>query len=157
MPGTKCPAKSQLVSCSIDAFEKYIKYLLGPRVRVLVTVDESDKPVSAPKLNHVLIYDLAIRKKVAVLLNEGHDIRTAFKLACKDTETRQVHFLANVSIEIGTSECKACTALGLKESFLSAQVNLKWAQSERGIKRPAAEMGESKEEAELKAQLKAAQ
>ena len=130
-------------------------------------MDENDKPVSTPMLKHVSIYDLAIEKEVAVLRNEGHDIRTAFRLACKDIETRQVHFLANVFIEIGIAECKACFAPGLKESFPSVQVHPGGAHSERGVKRPAAETGESKakrnrvkkeaKEAELKAQLRAVQ
>ena len=83
------------------------------------TVDEHDKVISTPSLKHVLIYDLAIRKEVAKLMNEGTDIKTAFRVACSDLEIKQVSFLANVSMEIRMSECRACTAPGLKESFPS--------------------------------------
>ena len=163
----KCLSKSQLVFCGMDIFDKYIKLVLGPKLGGMATVDEHDKPISNPTLKHVLIYDLAIRKELARLLNAGVAIRTAFRTACKDTETRQVHFSANVSIEIGIVEYKACTAHGLKESCPSVQVNPGGNQTATGTKRPAAEPEESKakrnrlqkkaKEAELKAQLKAAQ
>ena len=58
----KSPAKSQLVSCGMDIFSKYIKYLKGPKVLGKATVVEHDRVISTPALKHVLIYDLALRK-----------------------------------------------------------------------------------------------
>ena len=86
------------------------------------TVDKHDRVISTPALKHVLIYDLAIRKEVSKLMNEGTDSKTAFRAACADLEIKQVSFLANVSMEIGMPECEACTAPGLKESFPPTQI-----------------------------------
>ena len=46
-------AKSQLVSCGMDMFSRYIKYLKGPEVWGKATVDEHDKVISTPALTHL--------------------------------------------------------------------------------------------------------
>lgn len=74
------------------------------------------KPLPCPSLTQVLGYDFAIRKMVALLMNSGVDIRTAFGQATADSEVRQTQFTASVGVAIGTAECRALSAPGLREA-----------------------------------------
>ena len=86
-----------------------------PRSWGLATRDKSQKPEATPTLDHVLSYDLEIRKKVAWHMNRGIDLRKSFKLATEDEKLQRTAFLNYVSLEIALGKCRAITAPGMRE------------------------------------------
>ena len=76
-----------------------------------------NKPMSCPSLTQVLGYDFAIRTRIALLMNSGVDILTAFGQATADPEVRQTQFTSSVGVAIGTAECRALSAPGLREAY----------------------------------------
>ena len=114
----KFPAKSQLRTVEVGVIDRYVEWLFGPKVWGLATLDPiTEKPDSTPTILHVMHYDREIRKKQAEFMNMGHDFKAALHAAMKEGETRQISFLAPISIAINTSGSKACTAPGLSEAY----------------------------------------
>ena len=58
------PEKGVLQSTTIQVFERYVKWLMGPKVWQLVSKGIDERPIACPTLAHVLAYDLAIRENV---------------------------------------------------------------------------------------------
>lgn len=75
------------------------------------------RPMSCPSLTQVLGYDLAIRKRIALLMNSGVDIQSAMGHATADPDIRQKQFTASVGVAINTPECRALSAPGLREAY----------------------------------------
>ena len=111
------PQKPQLQSASIGLFDRYQEWLFGPQVWGLVTLGPDARPMSCPSLTQVLGFDFAIRKKMALLMNSGIDIKTALGYATADPELRQTQFTSSVGVAINTSECRALSAPGLREAY----------------------------------------
>ena len=109
------PSKPELATASYEVFDRYTEWLLGPEVWGLATKDKSQKPVATPCLDHVLAYDYEIRKRAAMHMNQGIDIRSAFGLATSDDKLQRTAFLNYVTLEIATGKCKAITAPGMRE------------------------------------------
>ena len=109
----KYPNKGVLRTATMQLFNLYVEYLFGSKVWGKATLGLDGKPVATPHIQHVLIYDNAIRKRVADSMNDGVDIEAAFKEATNDLETKQTHFLGNVSLDLASAKCRAITAPGL--------------------------------------------
>ena len=90
----KFPSKAVLRTASVELFHKYTHYLFGPKVWGEATLGLDGKPTATPHLHHVIIYDMAIRGKIADLMNAGYDIETAFGQATADGELTRTHFTA---------------------------------------------------------------
>ena len=114
----KYSSRRSVQSSTLDLWTRYVDFLFGKQVWGLATMDEFSRPVATPTLKHVLVFDMALRTQIANKLNNGLDIQSAFVKVCGWQKVpdpiagviKQVHFLNNVSIEIGSAECKACTA-----------------------------------------------
>ena len=111
------PQKPQLQTATIGLFDRYQEWLFGPQVWGLVTLGPDLRPMSCPSLTQVLGFDFAVRKKVALLMNSGIDIKAAFGYATADPELRQTQFTASVGVAINTAECRALSAPGLREAY----------------------------------------
>ena len=93
-------------------------FLFGEEVWGLTSFGPTGQPIATPALKHVLGYDFACRSKIADLMNDGDDIATAFDKVCGWSnpphpmygKLQQMNFLNNVSIDIGTADCRACSA-----------------------------------------------
>ena len=112
----KYPSKGILATADPMLFHHYTEWLFGPNNWGKSTMGADMKPRATPTLEHILVYDMAIREKMADLMNEGIDIETALDTAQADPEVRQKHFLENVSIDINTEKCRAITAPGLVDA-----------------------------------------
>ena len=112
----KAPGRRELATAEVTVLDRYADWLCGPDVWGHSTDDMDGKPIATPAIDHVLILDLQVRKRVAELMNEGYDLRTTFDMATADTKIMQTHFFNHVAIDIGTAKCKACTAPGLAEA-----------------------------------------
>ena len=109
----KFPHKPALSTATTELFDLYTEYMFGPEVWGCATLGENGKPVSCPTIKHVIIYDKAIRDRVAVLMNANWDIRAAFGEATAHERTRRINFDNVCAQAINTPECKAITAPGL--------------------------------------------
>ena len=121
----KFPSKAQLRTVSVELIDRYVEWLYGPKVWGLATLGPDGQALSTPTINHVIAYDLQIRKKVAEQMNLGHDMAAALAHAQGDPELRQVHFLSPVSIAINTPDCRACTAPCLEDRARPQSVKTK--------------------------------
>ena len=106
----KSPGRSELRTADVAVFDRYTDWLFGPDVWGYATEDSTGRPISTPHLDHVLLYDLAIRKKVAELMNEGKDFKQAFAESTANDRLMQKDFLNHVMIDSGSAKCKSCTA-----------------------------------------------
>ena len=111
------PEKGALQSTTIQVFERYVKWLMGPKVWQLVSKGIDGRPIACPTLAHVLAYDLAIRENVAELMNTGCDLAMAYQLSMGDSEIRQESFLTSYACDSTSAGCRALSAPGLKESY----------------------------------------
>ena len=109
----KFPSKGVLRTADMDLFHTYVRFLFGPNVWGKATLGIDGKPTSTPHLQHVLIYDAAIRSRVADHMNGGVDIQEAFREATANGDVKQTHFYGNVNMDIGSARCRAITAPGL--------------------------------------------
>ena len=67
--------------------------------------------ISTPTIEHVIEYDLQLRKQTAKLMNEeGVTFLEGLKRAKEDTRHFHMHFAGPVSLAINTPQCRACTA-----------------------------------------------
>ena len=138
-----CPV---LATASYEIFDRYSEWLKGPEVWGLATKDKSQRPVATPCLDHVLAYDYEIRKKVALHMNQGIDIRSAFGLATSDDKLQRTAFLNYVTLEIATGKCKAITAPGMKEVHAGVST---YSEPPQGHKRNYDEMSEGLSKSQL--------
>ena len=109
------PGKGVLRSVEPLTFHYYVEWLLGPTVWGCASLDLNMKPIATPTLQHVLIYDRAIRAKMVELMNEGVDLDSALEAAKKDSEIRSMNFITHVATDINTPQCRAITAPGFAE------------------------------------------
>ena len=110
------PGRREPRTAEVSVLDRHVDWLCGPDVWGLATEDANGKPISTPTIDHVLILDMAIRKRVAELMNEGKDLRAAYGEATEDNRIMQIHFLNHVAIDIGTAKCRALTAPGIAEA-----------------------------------------
>ena len=127
----KSPGRAEVRTADIKVFDLYTTWLFGPKVWGYSTDGSDGKPISTPHLDHVLLYDIAIRKKVADLMNEGKDLKQAFAEATADDRLMQRAFLNHVMLDSGTEKCKRCTAPGLAETHVSLVSTSEGAASKR--------------------------
>ena len=113
---SRFPSRRALTTVSITVFDRYVEWLFGPTVWNQVTRDFNDKPISCPTMLHMMNYDKAIRKEVATQMNTGIDFKTALVAAQDNTALRLTSFLQPVSIDAGSSACRALSAPGLEAS-----------------------------------------
>ena len=129
MVAMRHPEKGVLKTSSVALFDGYVRFLFGKRVWGLVS-KKNGTPFSCPSLQHVLDYDLALREKIADLMNAGLDIAQAYDFAMNPDkrttpqgmifdELRQTAFLAQVAADSGSAECRALSAPGLRGSSSS--------------------------------------
>jgi hypothetical protein len=97
----------------MQMFQHYTDWLFGPDVWGKASLGVDGQPVATPALKHVLIYDYAIRQRVADNMNSGTGIKMAFAEATADIDTRLTHFFGNVQLDIGSAACRAISAPGL--------------------------------------------
>ena len=109
----KYPNKGVLRTASMQLFMLYTEYLFGPEVWGKATLGLDGKPIATPHIQHVLIYDNAVRKRVSELMNEGKDVWSAFGEATSDESLKTTHFYGNVSMDLSSAKCRAITAPGL--------------------------------------------
>ena len=109
----KFPHKPALSTASTELFDLYTEYMFGPEVWGCATLGENGRPISTPTIKHVLIYDKAIRDRVAELMNANWDIRAAFGEATAHERTRRIHFDNVCAQSINAPECRAISAPGL--------------------------------------------
>ena len=69
----KAPHRRCLLSVSMEAWHNYTEWLFGSQVWGLATRDLEGNILSTPKIENVLILDLAIRKSICGHLNAGVD------------------------------------------------------------------------------------
>ena len=69
----KAPGRAEIRTADIRVFDLYTTWLFGPKVWGYSTDGSDGKPISTPHIDHIIVYDLAIRKRVAELMNEGKD------------------------------------------------------------------------------------
>ena len=112
----KAPSRFELKTAEGAVFDRYTDWLCGPSVWGYATEDIDGKPIATPCLDHVLILDLQIRKKVAELMNKGMDLKRAFGTATADTKIFQTHFLNHVTIDMKSKKCTDLTAPGIAEA-----------------------------------------
>ena len=110
------PSNPKLATASLEMFQRYADYLMGPRVWGMVSLDAQMQPVSSPHIDHVLAYDRACRQFAADAMNSGVDIQSAYEKALADPDTRQLYFITPLSIDSNTKKCTDCTAPGLDET-----------------------------------------
>ena len=65
------PGRPEVATADVAVLNRYADWLCGPDVWGHATEDSNSKPIATPAIEHVLIYDLHIRKRVAELMNEG--------------------------------------------------------------------------------------
>ena len=94
----RAPSRRVLQTVSMALFDRYTKWLFGPRVWGLATRDASGRALSTPTLQHVITFDAAIRKAVVKLLNDGVDYATALERAKLDPMLLQVSFLSHIAV-----------------------------------------------------------
>ena len=109
----KFPHKPALSTATTELFDLYTEYMFGPEVWGCATLGENGRPISTPTIKHVLIYDKAIRDRVAELMNANWDIRAAFGEATAHERTRRIHFDNVCAQSINAPECRAISAPGL--------------------------------------------
>lgn len=119
----KYPSKGILTTAEPMLFHYYTEWLFGYDNWGKSTMGADSKPRATPTLDHIPVYDMAIREKMADLMNEGVDIEAALDMARADSEVRQKHFLENVSIDINTDKCRAISAPGLADARGSSSRN----------------------------------
>ena len=115
-----CPNRAVLGTINITLVDRYIDWLFGPKCWGLVTRDLRGNAMSSPTIDHVMGYDMAIRKEVCKDLNRGIDFATALANAQKDTELRNQNFLAQVTISAASSASRAITAPGVRATASSS-------------------------------------
>ena len=86
LPEARFLQKPQLQSATIGLFDRYQEVLFGPQAWGFVTMGLDLRPMSCPSLAQVLGFDFAIRKKVALLMNSGIDIKAALGYATADPD-----------------------------------------------------------------------
>ena len=114
----KFSSRRSIRTTCMDLWDRYIHFLFGEEVWGLTSFGPTGQPIATPALKHVLGYDFACRTKIAELMNDGDDIATAFNKVCGWSDPphpmygklQQMNFLNNVTIDIGSSECRACSA-----------------------------------------------
>ena len=94
----KAPHRRCLVSVSMEAWHNYTELLFGSQVWGLATRDLEGNILSTPKIENVLILDLAIRKAICGHLNAGVDFVEAIALARNNPNLMATNFYAHVSI-----------------------------------------------------------
>ena len=119
----KFPSRSELRTAEVEVFDRYWDWLSGPEVWGLAT-EKNGKPEATPALDHVLSYDLCVRKRVAELMNEGKDLKAAFTEVTNDQKLMQTQFLNIVQVEIGSAKCRACSAPGISEAHAALAVEM---------------------------------
>ena len=126
----KYPNKGVLRTATMQLFFLYTEFLFGPDVWGKATLGLDGKPIATPHIQHVMIYDNAIRKRVAELMNDGKDIWSAFGEATADEGLKTTHFYGNVSMDLTSAKCRAITAPGLASERAVEGVPTKGANSE---------------------------
>ena len=114
----KFSSRRSIRTTCMDLWDRYIHFLFGEEVWGLTSFGPTGQPIATPALKHVLGYDFACRSKIAELMNDGDDIATAFGKVCGWCDPphpmygklQQMNFLNNVTIDIGSSDCRACSA-----------------------------------------------
>ena len=114
------PQRAVLRTADIDLFDRYTEWMFGQDVWGLVQLDALGKVTATPHIDHVKTLDIAIRTKVAELMNAGVDIKEAFKLTTEDEKLMRMSFHNPYSIEVHSKRCTACTAPGLTEAHGAA-------------------------------------
>ena len=129
----KFPGKEVLRTATIQLFSHYTDWLFGPHVWGKAQLGLDGKPIATPTIDHVMMYDNAIRARVADAMNSGTDIRAAFAEATGHEDTHQTHFFGNVSIEYAMGR-KSITAPGLASDkpVVDVPTGSKPTQMERG-------------------------
>jgi hypothetical protein len=112
----RAPGRPELATADVAVLNRYVDWLCGPDVWGHATEDLYGRPLATPTIDHVINYDMQVRKRVAELMNEGTDLKKAFELATSDDRIMQRHFLNHVAIDIGSAKCRACTAPGIAEA-----------------------------------------
>ena len=84
------------------------------------TVGLDLKPVTTPTILHVLMYHMALRKRMVELIKEEMDLDTVLEAAKKDDEILTMSFTTNLATDITTAHCRAMTAPGFSESSTSS-------------------------------------
>ena len=113
----KHPMEIQLRTANVEVMVQCQEWFFGENCWGMAQLDQNEKPIGTPSMSHVLHYDHMIQRKMADLMNEGHDFLTALNAAKADGEIRAVHFISPVSRDINTPECRACSAPGLREAY----------------------------------------
>ena len=83
-----CPNRAVLSNMNITLIDRYVDWLFGPKCWGMVTRDLKGNAMSSPTIEHVMGYDMAIRKEICKGLNRGTDFASALADAQKDTELR---------------------------------------------------------------------
>ena len=109
------PQKAVLRTADIEMFDRYTEWMFGGDVWGLATLNSLGKVVATPHIDHVKALDIAIRSKVAEMMNAGTDIKAAFTVVTADERLMRMNFLNIYAVEVGTDRCKKCTAPGLSE------------------------------------------
>ena len=122
MVQARFPSNPKLATATLELFNRYVEYLIGPHVWGMVSMGLDGRPVSSPCIEHVLGYDQALRKYAADAMNAGWDVKTAFEKALADHDTRQLFFTSPVAIDAGSGRCTSITAPGLQERFPSLPI-----------------------------------
>ena len=115
----KYPSKEVLRTATIKLFDDYVKWLFGKHVWGNATLGHDGKPIATPSIDHVLVYDNAVRARVIDNMNSGMDIRSAFGEATAHEPTRQVHFYGVIQCD---TRPRTVTAPGLAASLPVADV-----------------------------------
>lgn len=97
------PRQGVLQSVEAFTFHHNVEWLLGPTVWGKASLGGLDmKPVAAPTLQRVLIYDMAFRTRMIELMNACADLDTALDAARADSDIRMMRFTTNVATDIDT-------------------------------------------------------
>ena len=128
-----CPNRAVLQTVSLGLVDRYIDWLFGPKAWGLVVRDLKGAAISSPTIEHVMCYDLALRKEVCKQMNNGVDFATALAAAQINQEIRHHNFLAQVTIASASSGSRAVTAPGVRAAASSGDGNNKRKNTDDGL------------------------
>ena len=107
------PSRRVLQSITVAKYDRYTDWLFGPEVWGQVSPDAQGRPLSSPTIDHVLVYDFAIREKATAAMNSGTDFATALAEAQENSNLRQLMFSTPVAIHAASPASRSVTAPGL--------------------------------------------
>ena len=95
----RSPTRRVLQTVTMARHDSILKWLFGPEVWGLATKGIDGIPISTPTFEHVLVYELALRREVARLMNSGVTWWEAWNEAMNNTTHKQTHFLIHVAVK----------------------------------------------------------